>query len=70
MIRVMKSRRMIWARHGTDEKCETVLVGKPERRRPVGVVGRIILKWILEEQGGKLWTLFIWLRIGTGGGIL
>jgi hypothetical protein len=27
--------------------------------------GRIILEWILGKEGGKLWTGFIWLRIGT-----
>jgi hypothetical protein len=32
--------------------------------------GRIILEWILEKKGGKLWFAFIWLRIGTGGGLL
>jgi hypothetical protein len=25
----------------------------------------IILEWILWKQGGKVWTGFIWLRIGT-----
>jgi hypothetical protein len=33
----------------------------------VSANGRMILKWILEEQGGKLWTECIWLRIGTSG---
>jgi hypothetical protein len=32
--------------------------------------GRIILKWILRTQGSRVWTWFIWLRIGTGGGLL
>jgi hypothetical protein len=27
---------------------------------------RLILKWILGNQGGRVWTGFIWLRIGTG----
>jgi hypothetical protein len=36
----------------------------------VGVDGRIILEWILEKQGGKLWTGCIWLRIGTSSGLL
>jgi hypothetical protein len=49
-----------------------VLAGKPEGRyhsEERGVGARIMLKWILEEQGGKLWTGFIWLRIGTIGGL-
>jgi hypothetical protein len=32
--------------------------------------GRIILQLILQKQDGKLWTGFIWLRIGTIGGNL
>jgi hypothetical protein len=31
---------------------------------------RIILEWILEEYGGKVWTVLIWLRIATNGGLL
>jgi hypothetical protein len=36
----------------------------------LGVGGRIILEWILEKMGGKLWSEFIWLRIWTSGGLL
>ena len=37
----------------------------------VGVDGRIILKWIFEKLGGGgTWTGSIWLRVGTGGGLL
>jgi hypothetical protein len=32
--------------------------------------GRIILKRISKRQGVRMWTGFIWLRIGTCGGIL
>jgi hypothetical protein len=35
-----------------------------------GMSGRVILEWILEKQGGKVWTGFIWLGIGTSGGLL
>jgi hypothetical protein len=34
------------------------------------VSGRIILKWILETWDGRTQTGSIWLRIGTGGGLL
>jgi hypothetical protein len=37
------------------------------RVRNVG--GWIILKWILDEMG-FVWTVLIWLRIGTCGGLL
>jgi hypothetical protein len=40
-----------------------LLVGKPERKRPLG--RPIILGWILER-----WTGLVWLRIGTGGELL
>jgi hypothetical protein len=33
-------------------------------------IWRIILEWILEKYGGKLYTRFICLRIGTSGGLL
>jgi hypothetical protein len=36
----------------------------------LGVHGNIILEWILEKQGGKLWNGFIRLRIETSGGLL
>jgi hypothetical protein len=35
-----------------------------------GLDGRIILKWVFERLGGKAETGLIWLRIGTGGGLL
>jgi hypothetical protein len=27
-----------------------------------------IIEWILGKQGGKVWTEFIWLKLGTSGG--
>jgi hypothetical protein len=32
--------------------------------------GRIVLDWILGTYGEKLWNGFIWLRLGTSGGLL
>jgi hypothetical protein len=49
------------------------LDGKPEGKRLLGrlvVDGNVILKWIIGRQGRRVWTEFIWLRIGTSGGPL
>jgi hypothetical protein len=46
---------------------------RPERKRLLGRHrhnGRIILKWIFGEWYGEEWTGLIWLRTGTGGGLL
>jgi hypothetical protein len=45
------------------------LTGK-EHSEDLGVDGRIILEWILGKEGGYVWTGYIWLRIGTSGGLL
>jgi hypothetical protein len=36
----------------------------------LGIDGRIILKCISGKWGWKVWIEFIWLRIGTSGGLL
>jgi hypothetical protein len=49
------------------------VVGEPEGKKPLGnleVDGKIILEWILGKRGGRLLTGFMWLRIGTSGGLL
>jgi hypothetical protein len=49
------------------------LVGKSERKTPSKgpvINGKIILEWILEIWDERLWSVFIWLRIGTRGGLL
>jgi len=49
------------------------LMGRPEKMRPLGRPGR---KWedniqmYLQEIGREAWSGLIWLRIGTGGGLL
>jgi hypothetical protein len=49
-----------------------VLVGKSRGKRPLG---RLRHKWKdikmdLKKEDGRVWTKFIWLRIGTSGRLL
>jgi hypothetical protein len=61
---VIKSRRLRWAEHvasmGERRNAYRVLMGKPERRRPLGRPGRRWdnIKWILSElgEGGMEWN--------------
>jgi hypothetical protein len=41
-----------------------------EHSEDIGVDGRIILEWILRKYGEKVLPGFMWLRIGTSGGLL
>jgi hypothetical protein len=36
----------------------------------IGVDRRIILRWIIRKWDMAVWTELLWLRIGTGGGLL
>jgi hypothetical protein len=78
IVRVVKSRRMRWAWHvarmGEDRGVYRVLVGKPERKRPLRRPRR---RWednikmdLQEVRGGVVGTGWSWLRIETGGGHL
>jgi hypothetical protein len=50
-----------------------IMVGKPEGKRPLE---RLRSRWednvrmYLREMGWKVWTGFIWLRIGASDGLL
>jgi hypothetical protein len=44
-----------------------LVVTETEWDRSLGVHGRVILKWILKKQSGRMWIALIWLRIVTGG---
>jgi hypothetical protein len=66
---------MRWARYvarmGEMRNAYSILVGRPEGNHLEDQVvdGRIILEWILGKRG-RVWTGFIWLRIGTSDGFL
>jgi hypothetical protein len=77
IIRVFKSRRLRWAGHvacmGERRGAYWALVGKPEGRRPLGRPRRKWednIKMDLQEVGVGAQTGLMWLRIGTGGGLL
>jgi hypothetical protein len=38
--------------------------------KTLGIGGRIILKYIFKKGKEKTWTGLIWLRIGTGDGLM
>jgi hypothetical protein len=67
----------LWAGHvarmGEGRGAYRVLMGGPEGRRPLGRPRRRWednIKMDLQEVGWGAWTGLIWLRIGTGGGLL
>jgi hypothetical protein len=65
IIRIFKSRRMRWAGHvarmGEKRNAYRLLVGKPERRRPVGRPRRIWLDNI--RMDGVTWTGVVWCDV-------
>jgi hypothetical protein len=77
IIRVIKSRRMRWARHVARMGRIQVHIGlwwgylrdRGNLEDP-GVDGTIILRWIFRKCDVGLWTGLSWLWIGTGGGHL
>jgi hypothetical protein len=50
-------------------KCWSKSLGGRDHLEDTDVDGKIILKWSLGKLCLKVWIGFIWLRIGTGGGV-
>jgi hypothetical protein len=76
IIRNIKSRRMRWAGHVVRMGRRGMHIGfwwesRKERdiQEDLDIGGRI-LRWILERYNGVVWTVLIWLRIGTSGRLL
>ena len=77
IFRVMKSRRMRWARQvarmSRDEVRTRFRWGNLRERDQMGdsdVGGRVIIKWIFSKWDVDEWSESIWRRIGTVGGHL
>jgi DNA-binding protein H-NS len=77
IIKMLRSSRFRWMGHvARIEKrgiAYSVLVGEHEEPRSHGrprLDRRIKLKWILKKEAGKVWTGFIWLRLGTSDWLL
>jgi len=76
-VRVIKSRRMIWAGHiahmGEERGCIVSWWGnwrEGDHCRDLGLDGLIILGWISRRWEVGIWTGLGWPRIETGGGRL
>ena len=63
----------MWHAWGTGEVRAGVLMPIPERKKhfeDLDVDGNIILKWVFKSWVEEAWTGLLWLRKGTGGGLL
>jgi hypothetical protein len=77
IIMVIKTRRMRLVGQGAHigdmENVYKILVRKPEEKTPHGRPRHILqdnTRMYLREIGGKVWSRFIWLRLGTSCGLL
>jgi hypothetical protein len=75
-IRMIKPRRVRWVGHVArmgNMKNVNILVGKPEGKRSLGRPRRRLkdnIKMDLGKENSEVWIGFIWLTMGTGGGLL
>jgi hypothetical protein len=72
VIRQIKSRRMKWAGHVARMGEESVqgFDGKPRRKESTQKTKAWIGGWNQNGFTGGVWSGFMWLRIGTSGGLL
>ena len=76
MIRMMKSRGVIWAGgrwHLWERREIHAQWGSPKERyhlKDMGVGGKIMIQFVLKKLYGRTWNGLLWLRIGTSGGLL
>jgi hypothetical protein len=71
----MKENQMGWtcSANGTDEKrVHSFSLQTCKERGHLGdlnIDGRIILKWLIKKYVVRMWTDFMWLRIGSSGSL-
>jgi hypothetical protein len=67
IIRIIKSRRMMWARHvarmGEMRNAYRILVGKPEGKRPLGRPGRRWMDNIKMDLRAIGWDCMDWIDL-------
>jgi hypothetical protein len=67
IIRIIKSRRMIWAGHvarmGEKRDVYRLLMGKPERRKPLGRPRRRWVDNIRMDLGAVGWGIVDWIDL-------
>jgi hypothetical protein len=67
LIRIIKSRRIRWARHvarmGEKRNAYRLLVGKPERKRPLGIPSRRWVDNIRADLGEVGWGDVDWIGL-------
>jgi hypothetical protein len=75
--RLIKSRRVTWARHVARREIwevHTTFLSENLKGRDhfgdLNVDGNLILKWMLNKYVARVWNGFIWLRMLTSSGVL
>ena len=77
IVWVIKSLKMRWVGHVANVRdnrgAYRLLIGKTEGKRPLATLRHRQddkINMDLQEMGQEAWTGLMWLRIGTGGGLL
>jgi len=67
---MIKGTRWVWHVWGKREVCTGFWSGNVKvrgRTQDLVVDGRSVLKWVVKQSDGRLWTELMWLKVGTSG---